>query len=112
MKNQTLLGAGLILYLAGCTLEPHYHRPPPGVTVQWPAMPSADSPASEPDPSQRSAAQIGWREFFTDPKLQTLIEQALWRTRTRSFCSVGGMDRDEDRRGGSGEQAQRQGGAP
>jgi multidrug efflux system outer membrane protein len=80
------LGAWLIVYLAGCTLEPHYQRPPPAVTPEWPAMPpsapaagdSAGSPArAAPDASQRSAAQIGWREFFTDPKLQTLIEQAL-----------------------------------
>jgi outer membrane protein, multidrug efflux system len=81
VKNQTLLGACLILCLAGCTLEPRYQRPPPAVTPQWPAMPageSASSPAEPaPDASQRSAAQIGWREFFTDPKLQALIEQAL-----------------------------------
>jgi outer membrane protein, multidrug efflux system len=87
VKNQTLLGACLILYLAGCTLEPHYQRPEPAVTPQWPAMPqssatpagdSAGSPAqTAPDASRRSAAQIGWREFFTNPKLQALIEQAL-----------------------------------
>jgi multidrug efflux system outer membrane protein len=86
VKNQSLLGAGLILYLAGCTLEPHYQRPQPAVTPDWPAMPqssaapgdSAGSTAkAAPDASRRSAAQIGWREFFTDPKLQTLIEQAL-----------------------------------
>jgi multidrug efflux system outer membrane protein len=86
VKNQSLLGACLILYLAGCTLEPHYQRPQPAVTPDWPAMPQssaapADSAGSTaqaaPDTSQRSAAQIGWREFFTDPKLQTLIEQAL-----------------------------------
>jgi outer membrane protein, multidrug efflux system len=86
VKNQSLLGACLILYLAGCTLEPHYQRPQPAVTPDWPAMPQssaapADSAGSTaqaaPDTSQRAAAQIGWREFFTDPKLQTLIEQAL-----------------------------------
>jgi len=86
VKTQTLLGAGLILYLAGCTLEPHYQRPQPAVTPQWPAVPRssatpagdpAGSPEAAPDASQRSAARIGWREFFIDPKLQTLIEQAL-----------------------------------
>jgi multidrug efflux system outer membrane protein len=76
VKNQTVLGACLILYLAGCTLEPHYHRPQPAVTPQWPALPQSSASAA-PDASQRSAAQIGWREFFTDTKLQTLIEQAL-----------------------------------
>jgi outer membrane protein, multidrug efflux system len=95
VKNQTLLGAWLIVYLAGCTLEPHYQRPQPAVTPQWPATPQSsatpqlsapaagDSAGSSaqaaPDASQRNAAQIGWREFFTDPKLQTLIEQALKR---------------------------------
>jgi multidrug efflux system outer membrane protein len=77
VKHPTLLGASLILYLAGCTLEPHYRRPQPAVTPQWPAMPSSGSPEAAPDAPQRSAAQIGWREFFTDPKLQALIEQAL-----------------------------------
>jgi multidrug efflux system outer membrane protein len=87
VKNQTLLGACLLLYLAGCTLEPHYQRPQPAVTPQWPAVPqpsvtpvedSAGLPVqAAPDASQRSAAQIGWREFFTDPKLQALIEEAL-----------------------------------
>jgi multidrug efflux system outer membrane protein len=87
VKNQISLGAWLILCLAGCTLEPHYQRPQPAVTPQWPAMPQSSAPAAgdsagspaqaTSDASQRSAAQIGWREFFTDPKLQTLIEQAL-----------------------------------
>jgi multidrug efflux system outer membrane protein len=81
VKNQTLLAACLSLCLAACTLEPHYERPQPAVTPQWPAAPAGDSagPTSEgaPGASQRSAAQIGWREFFTDPKLQSLIEQAL-----------------------------------
>jgi outer membrane protein, multidrug efflux system len=87
VKNQISLGAWLILCLAGCTLEPHYQRPQPAVTPAWPAMPQSSAPAAgdsagspapaASDASQRSAAQIGWREFFTDPKLQTLIEQAL-----------------------------------
>jgi multidrug efflux system outer membrane protein len=73
----------LSLCLPGCTLEPHYVRPQPAVTQQWPAAPAGDeksaasSAQAAAEASQRSAAQIGWREFFTDPKLQTLIEQAL-----------------------------------
>ena len=83
MKNPTLVMALLSLCLAGCTLEPHYVRPQPAVTQQWPAAPAGDeksaasSAQAAAEASQRSAAQIGWREFFTDPKLQTLIEQAL-----------------------------------
>jgi outer membrane protein, multidrug efflux system len=78
MKNPILRGACLIVCLAGCTLEPHYQRPQPAVTPQWPAMPpSSAAPDADAASAQRPAAQIGWREFFTDPKLQTLIEQAL-----------------------------------
>jgi multidrug efflux system outer membrane protein len=83
VKNPSLTLALLSLCLAACTLEPHYVRPDPAVTQQWPeppagdekSMPSAAQPAAEAP--QRSAAQIGWREFFTDPKLQALIAQAL-----------------------------------
>jgi outer membrane protein, multidrug efflux system len=83
VKNPTLVMALLSLCLPGCTLEPHYVRPQPAVTQQWPAAPAGDeksaasSAQAAAEASQRSAAQIGWREFFTDPKLQTLIEQAL-----------------------------------
>jgi multidrug efflux system outer membrane protein len=41
------------------------------------ADPAGSPPQAAPEASERTAAQIGWREFFTDPKLQTLIEQAL-----------------------------------
>jgi outer membrane protein, multidrug efflux system len=75
VKNLSRNLALLPLWLAGCTLEPHYVRPQPAVTQQWPAPPAGYEAAAEV--SERSAAQIGWREFFTDPKLQTLIEQAL-----------------------------------
>ena len=85
MKNRILLGACLIPCLASCTLEPHYQRPLPAVTPDWPALPQASATSQDsaraleaaPGTSQRTAAQIGWREFFTDPKLQSLIEQAL-----------------------------------
>ena len=82
MKNPSLTLALLSLCLEACTLEPHYVRPEPAVTQQWPEPPAADeksAPSAQPaaEAPQRSAAQIGWREFFTDPKLQTLIAQAL-----------------------------------
>jgi outer membrane protein, multidrug efflux system len=54
------------LILGGCTLEPHYHRPP------------APMPAPEGgQPGATTAADIGWREFFPDPQLQQLIALAL-----------------------------------
>jgi multidrug efflux system outer membrane protein len=76
--------------LSACTLAPHYRRPESPVPDSWPSdtaagntTGSADASASgQPsrsgigDPSL-AADQIGWRDFFTDPGLQHLIEIAL-----------------------------------
>ncbi|MFG6413558.1 efflux transporter outer membrane subunit [Roseateles sp. DC23W] len=64
----TLLAASLTL--AGCaSMAPTYERPVAPVAQQWPVPQVTTADAK--------VADIGWREFFTDPKLQTLIEQAL-----------------------------------
>jgi outer membrane protein, multidrug efflux system len=59
--------------LSACTLMPHYHRPESPVAERWPAE-SGDTAAAAPGVS---ADQIGWRDFFTDPRLERLIEVAL-----------------------------------
>ena len=68
----TIAVAGLaLLLLAGCgTLEPAYHRP---------ALPTPDvfPQAEAAAPSGAPAANVGWRTFFTDPKLQAVIQLAL-----------------------------------
>jgi multidrug efflux system outer membrane protein len=62
--------AALATLLCGCTLEPHYDRPPSPV------------PAPQGGPaSGAAAADIGWREFFPDPQLQQLIALALAQNR-------------------------------
>jgi outer membrane protein, multidrug efflux system len=58
--------------LSACTLMPHYQRPHSPVPNNWPA--DAVSPSAAP---AISADQIGWREFFTDPRLQRLVQLAL-----------------------------------
>ncbi len=64
------VGAAL---LSGCTLMPTYERPAAPVAQAWPAGPAyAMDTATTP-----AAADLGWREFFRDPQLQGLIEQAL-----------------------------------
>ena len=82
----------LIAALAGCTLEPHYVRPEPAVTPQWPQIDDRYRQSGDAAPSAAAqgvgsaasggtaavrAADIGWREFFTDVRLQKLIETAL-----------------------------------
>jgi outer membrane protein, multidrug efflux system len=84
MKHRAAI-AILVAALTGCTLEPHYARPEPAITAQWPEITDrypqsgdAPSPAGAPaDAAGIRAADIGWREFFADPRLQKLIETAL-----------------------------------
>jgi multidrug efflux system outer membrane protein len=71
--------------LAGCTLEPHYVRPQPAVSQRWPEISdrypeaggAAPTAGARADSATVPASDIGWREFFTDPRLQKLIETAL-----------------------------------
>ncbi|MCY4744066.1 efflux transporter outer membrane subunit [Pelomonas sp. UHG3] len=67
-KFLTILAASLAL--AGCaSMAPTYERPAAPVAAQWP-VPQGSA-------TQAKAADLGWREFFTDARLQALIEQAL-----------------------------------
>src|SRR5512145_950665 len=70
-----ILAAALALALtAGCNFAPEYTRPDLPVANEYPADASAPTPAK---PDARTAADIAWRDYFTDPQLQTVIEQAL-----------------------------------
>ncbi|MGE3303118.1 MAG: efflux transporter outer membrane subunit [Hyphomonadaceae bacterium] len=66
------------LLLGGCAvLEPHYKRPALPTPAAWPTGPAYDAAtqvAGEP-------ALPAWRDFFTDPKLNQLIETALQNNR-------------------------------
>jgi multidrug efflux system outer membrane protein len=61
-----LLLAGV---LSGCTMAPTYVRPEAPVAGSYPA--AADGQA------QLEAVALGWRQFFPDQRLQTLIASAL-----------------------------------
>lgn len=67
MKQLTLamFAAGL---LSACSLAPTYQRPQSPVASAYPTQ------ASE---KTGDTSSIGWREFFPDPRLQTLISAAL-----------------------------------
>jgi multidrug efflux system outer membrane protein len=75
------IGIALLAGLGGCTLEPRYHRPEAPVSQQWPNGPAFEGPSSvaagNGSAPPVAAADIGWREFFTDPRLQQLIQLAL-----------------------------------
>lgn len=73
-KLFTLLAIKIVLF-AGCTMIPEYTRPEVPVPENWP-----DGPAYEDvqnDATSLLAGELNWRKFFTDRRLQKLIETAL-----------------------------------
>ncbi|HEY2590133.1 MAG TPA: efflux transporter outer membrane subunit, partial [Steroidobacteraceae bacterium] len=93
--TRALVASLASVVLSACTLMPHYQRPRSPVPDRWPSdahatasgmAPSANTAGREPaahapvvgsSPTGIPADQIGWHEFFTDPRLRRLIEIAL-----------------------------------
>ncbi len=68
MRNVKPASALMLGLLSGCSLIPAYHRPALPVSVQYPYADGGTGPA---------AADIGWKQFFSDPALQDLIALSL-----------------------------------
>ncbi len=93
-RKTALLSSAALSLLAACTMEPRYRQPQLPVPDQWPipastvaaapeeqagpADASAAAPATAAEPATTLAVRdIGWRDFFVDPRLQSLIAAAL-----------------------------------
>ena len=71
---QTLLKPlALALLLAGCSFTPDYRQPDVALPQNWMEVAVAEQANS----SGKTAAETHWREYFRDPQLQKLIEEAL-----------------------------------
>ncbi len=72
------VAAFLAALLSACALTPAYRRPAAPVAATFPtgvaSGANADAPATP-------AAEIGWRDFLTDPRLQRLVGLALQNNR-------------------------------
>ncbi len=74
--------------VSACSLQPVYQRPDAPVAPGFPTgavyqqQPGAGSPAAGARSANgTAAADIGWRDFFTDPRLQAVITLALQNNR-------------------------------
>lgn len=77
MKH-TALAAALLAALSGCSLIPNYQQPASPVAAQWDTV-----------DTQHSAVVLpGWREFFQDQQLQSLIETALHNNRDMRIAAL------------------------
>jgi multidrug efflux system outer membrane protein len=75
MKRNFALVLGVWLVVSGCTMAPKYTRPEAPVPKAWPSGPAyKETPAT---PGVPVAADLQWRKFFTDARLQKIIDTAL-----------------------------------
>ncbi len=75
MTKRTLLILCVLVCVNGCTMIPKYQRPDAPIPPGWPSGPAyKESPSA---PSEPLASDLHWREFFTDERLQTIIDTAL-----------------------------------
>ena len=76
-----------VFFLAsGCTLSPKYTRPKAPIPAGWPqgaAYKRAKVPSGAP-----MAPELNWQDFFTDPKLQNIIEMALKNNRDLKLAAL------------------------
>ncbi|MGF7000116.1 multidrug efflux system outer membrane protein [Paraburkholderia sp. GAS32] len=86
LKLSACVVAFAVAMLTGCTLDPHYERPAAPVAVAYPkgeayestsaAAASTATPGTTTTPPPLGA-DMAWRSFFRDERLQRLIEIAL-----------------------------------
>ena len=67
--------AGALLLITGCSMAPDYVRPEAPVAATWPSGPAYRQ--SLTNPGSQTAAELPWRSFFVEPRLQKTIELAL-----------------------------------
>lgn len=74
MRKRTLaLPFALSFAVTACTMAPRYERPEAPVPDTWPSGAAYTTAQA----SERTAADIPWREFIKDDKLRQVIDQAL-----------------------------------
>jgi len=75
-----ILSVGALL--GGCTMIPKYDRPAAPVSDSWP------NGSTQTSATNNAAADIDWRDFFDDARLQTLIGLALENNRDLRIAAL------------------------
>ncbi|QWA13231.1 efflux transporter outer membrane subunit [Sodalis ligni] len=80
-KSYQVLAVMVSLALAGCTLQPDYHRPAMPVAAKWDAT-------GQPGQAAANGTDMGWKKFFTDPAMNQLIGLALVNNRDLRIAAL------------------------
>lgn len=76
--------AGISIFLCGCPRPTKYARPQLPVPSEWPESAANKDSA----PAAPMAADMKWREFFSDGRLQSVIELALANNRDLRMAAL------------------------
>ena len=77
-----------LLLCGACTMIPEYVRPEPPVPPAWPEATAPAESLPEAAPVAAPAAEIGWQDYFTDPRLRSVIELALANNRDLRIAAL------------------------
>lgn len=80
-KRLTIVTVAAIAALSGCSLIPDYQRPATPVPIAYPSTYLDGTTAGQAPP-------IAWRDYFTAPQLQQLIEIALANNRDLKVAAL------------------------
>ncbi len=83
--NRFLLLGAIVALVGGCSLAPEYRRPEAPVPSEWPAGAAYSETASA---DALPAAELPWREFIADERLQQVIETALNNNRDMRLAAL------------------------
>jgi multidrug efflux system outer membrane protein len=75
MRKQIALSLVALIFMGGCSLAPNYTQPSAPIPPEWPQGPAYKD--SQTEGEAQTAWKLSWQAFFTDPKLQQIIETAL-----------------------------------
>jgi outer membrane protein, multidrug efflux system len=79
--------AVILLVLSGCaSMAPKYTRPEAPVPSEWPGGPAYKE--TKASAGSKTASELGWQAFFTDSKLQQIIEMALNNNRNLRLAAL------------------------
>lgn len=75
MRKQILLLFATLVLMGGCSMAPEYTKPSAPIPAEWPQGPAyKETQAAAEAPT---VLELSRKEFFTDPKLQQIIDTAL-----------------------------------
>ena len=83
MKAVTLATLVAAVAFAGCSLAPKYTRPQAPIPAAWP-----EAAADGADINAPQAAEVGWRQFYLDDRLRSVIALSLANNRDLRIATL------------------------